>query len=166
MAFARSRLSPRQGPYGCMADEASSIVPGATDVAHYGTFLHQTVGGCLQAAGRDVILAHRLLKNRVPRTADYVLFTLELDCGGAGDRALGEAVGERRAVGEQSAVLGQPHLQAYAAALTRGVIASLCPVGNFASSYRDGAGNSLNGLNTFSPGQRKSRSFPVTIVRP
>ena len=44
-------------------------------IAHYGTFLHQTVGGRLQAAGSDVILAHRLLKNRVPRTADYVLFT-------------------------------------------------------------------------------------------
>ena len=44
-------------------------------VAHYGTFLHQTVGGRLQAAGRDVILAHRLLKNRVPRTGDYVLIT-------------------------------------------------------------------------------------------
>ena len=44
-------------------------------IAHYGTFLHQTVGGRLQAAGRDVILAHRLLKNRVPRMADYVLLT-------------------------------------------------------------------------------------------
>ena len=67
---------------------------------------------------------------------------------------------------EQRAVLGQPHLQALASALIRGVIASLCPVGNFASSYRDRAGSSLNGLNTFSPGRRKSRSFPVTIVRP
>ena len=42
-------------------------------IGHYGTFLHQTIGGRLQAAGRDVILAHRLLKNRVPATADYVL---------------------------------------------------------------------------------------------
>ena len=44
-------------------------------IAHYGTFIHQTVGGRLQAAGRDVILAHRLLKNRVARPAGYVLFT-------------------------------------------------------------------------------------------
>ena len=44
-------------------------------IAHYGTFLRQTVGGRLQAAGRDVILAHRLLKNRVTRTGDYVLLT-------------------------------------------------------------------------------------------
>ena len=44
-------------------------------IGHYGTFLHQTVGGRLQAAGRDVILAHRLLKNRVARTADYALLT-------------------------------------------------------------------------------------------
>ena len=44
-------------------------------IGHYGTFLHQTVGGRLQAAGRDVILAHRLLKNRVPRIADYILIT-------------------------------------------------------------------------------------------
>jgi len=44
-------------------------------VAHYGTFLRQTVGGRPQAAGRDVILVHRLLKNGVPRTCDYVLLT-------------------------------------------------------------------------------------------
>ena len=44
-------------------------------IGHYGTFLHQTIGGRVQAAGRDVILAHRLLKNRVPRTVDYVLVT-------------------------------------------------------------------------------------------
>lgn len=44
-------------------------------VGHYGTFLRQTVGGRPQAAGPDVILAHRLLKNRVPRSRDYVLLT-------------------------------------------------------------------------------------------
>jgi hypothetical protein len=44
-------------------------------IGHYGTFLQQTVGGRCQAAGRDVILVHRLLKNRVPQKADYALFT-------------------------------------------------------------------------------------------
>lgn len=44
-------------------------------VGHHGTFLRQTVGGRPQAAGTDVILAHRLLKNRVPRNTDYVLLT-------------------------------------------------------------------------------------------
>jgi hypothetical protein len=44
-------------------------------ICHYGTFLEQPVGGRTQAAGRDVILAHRLLKNRVERKADYVLLT-------------------------------------------------------------------------------------------
>ena len=59
-------------------------------IGHYGTFLHQTVGGRLQAAGRDVILAHRLLKNRVARSGDYVLFTepalrhMDVDAAAAG----------------------------------------------------------------------------------
>ncbi len=44
-------------------------------IGHYGTFLVQTIGGHAQTAGRDVILAHRLLKNGVPRDADYALFT-------------------------------------------------------------------------------------------
>jgi hypothetical protein len=44
-------------------------------IGHYGTFLQQTVGGRVQAAGKDVILAHCLLKNRVQRTVDYVLLT-------------------------------------------------------------------------------------------
>jgi hypothetical protein len=44
-------------------------------IGHYGPFLRQTVGGRVQAAGKDVILAHCLLKNRVPRKVDYALFT-------------------------------------------------------------------------------------------
>lgn len=44
-------------------------------VGHYGTFLEQTVGGRAQTAGRDVILAHRLLKNRVPQKDHYALLT-------------------------------------------------------------------------------------------
>ena len=65
-------------------------------IGHYGTFLHQTVGGRVQAAGRDVILAHRLLKNRVPRTGDYVLLTepalrhMDVDAEAAGLISHGE----------------------------------------------------------------------------
>jgi class 3 adenylate cyclase len=44
-------------------------------VAHYGRFLRHTVGGRGQAAGSDVILAHRLLKNRVNWTDGYLLLT-------------------------------------------------------------------------------------------
>jgi len=44
-------------------------------ICHYGIFLRQTVGDRVQAAGSDVILAHRLLKNRVPRKAGYALLT-------------------------------------------------------------------------------------------
>ncbi len=43
------------------------------------------------------------------------------------------------------------------------------PGGNSASAIRlpfHTGGSSLNGLNTFKPGRRKSLSFPVTIVRP
>lgn len=59
-------------------------------IGHHGPFLAQTVGGRRQAAGRDVVLAHRLLKNRFARGADYVLFTrsaldhMSLDPAGAG----------------------------------------------------------------------------------
>jgi len=44
-------------------------------VAHYGSFLRQTVGGRAQAAGPNVILAHRLLKNRLDRRGGYLLLT-------------------------------------------------------------------------------------------
>jgi hypothetical protein len=44
-------------------------------IGHYGAFLRQTVGGRVQAAGKDVILAHCLLKNRVSRREDYALLT-------------------------------------------------------------------------------------------
>lgn len=44
-------------------------------IGHYGPFLEQVVGGRAQSAGRDVILAHRLLKNAVPRGGDYTLLT-------------------------------------------------------------------------------------------
>jgi uncharacterized protein DUF2652 len=44
-------------------------------IGHYGSFVRQTVGGRAHAAGPEVILAHRLLKNAVPRKADYALLT-------------------------------------------------------------------------------------------
>jgi len=44
-------------------------------VAHHGRFLRQRVGGRRQAAGSDVILAHRLLKNGLTRERAYLLLT-------------------------------------------------------------------------------------------
>ncbi|MGH7278961.1 MAG: DUF2652 domain-containing protein [Candidatus Rokuibacteriota bacterium] len=44
-------------------------------VAHHGRFLRQVVGGREQAAGADVILAHRLLKNRLTSRRPYLLLT-------------------------------------------------------------------------------------------
>jgi Protein of unknown function (DUF2652) len=44
-------------------------------VGHHGSFLGQTVGGRSLSAGRDVILAHRLLKNRLRPEVDYALLT-------------------------------------------------------------------------------------------
>ncbi|MDX2168309.1 MAG: DUF2652 domain-containing protein [Deltaproteobacteria bacterium] len=46
-------------------------------IGHYGPFLQHRVAGRAQIAGADVILAHRLLKNGVGRTADYALLTRE-----------------------------------------------------------------------------------------
>jgi Protein of unknown function (DUF2652) len=59
-------------------------------IGHHGSFLRQIVGGRTQAAGADVILAHRLLKNGVPRHDDYALLTraalacMEVEPGAAG----------------------------------------------------------------------------------
>jgi hypothetical protein len=44
-------------------------------IGHHGAFIEQSVGERTQAAGRDVILAHRLLKNRLEPTANYALLT-------------------------------------------------------------------------------------------
>ena len=44
-------------------------------IGHYGSFVEYTVSGRAQIAGPDVILAHRMLKNRVTRKADYALLT-------------------------------------------------------------------------------------------
>lgn len=44
-------------------------------IAHHGAFLRQMVAGRPQLGGASVILAHRLLKNRLGRTAGYLLLT-------------------------------------------------------------------------------------------
>jgi hypothetical protein len=44
-------------------------------IAHHGRFLRQMVGDRSQAAGVDVILAHRLLKNGLVGTRAYLLLT-------------------------------------------------------------------------------------------
>jgi len=44
-------------------------------VAHHGTFLRQMVGSRSQAAGVSVVLAHRLLKNRLEGKPAYILLT-------------------------------------------------------------------------------------------
>jgi hypothetical protein len=44
-------------------------------IAHHGVFLRQTVAGRRQLGGANVILAHRLLKNRLAPTAGYLLLT-------------------------------------------------------------------------------------------
>lgn len=42
-------------------------------IVHYGSFLRQAVGGRPRVAGPDVVLAHRLLKNRVAGRAYALL---------------------------------------------------------------------------------------------
>lgn len=44
-------------------------------VAHHGRFLRQAVGGRSQVAGVNVILAHRLLKNRLAARRAYLMLT-------------------------------------------------------------------------------------------
>lgn len=44
-------------------------------VAHHGRFLRHEVGGRSQVAGTDVILAHRLLKNRLASRGAYLMLT-------------------------------------------------------------------------------------------
>jgi hypothetical protein len=44
-------------------------------VAHHGRFLRQTVGARTQAAGVNVVLAHRLLKNGSAGSRAYILLT-------------------------------------------------------------------------------------------
>jgi hypothetical protein len=75
VAAFRARQRELQADESCDCRACRSV--GSLDlkiVAHHGRFLRQMVGDRSQAAGVDVILAHRLLKNGVGRRA-YILLT-------------------------------------------------------------------------------------------
>jgi hypothetical protein len=72
----RARQREMQAANDCSCQACENI--GSLDlkiVAHHGRYLRQWVGGRDQAAGTDVILVHRLLKNRLLRRRAYLLFT-------------------------------------------------------------------------------------------
>ncbi len=77
-AFAafRSRQRELQADESCSCNACRNV--SSLDlkiVAHHGRFLRQAVGDRSQAAGVNVILAHRLLKNEYARSRAYMLFT-------------------------------------------------------------------------------------------
>ena len=77
-AFAafRNRQRELQADESCSCQACRSI--SSLDlkiVAHHGRFLRHVVGGRSQVAGVDVILAHRLLKNRLAGRRAYLLIT-------------------------------------------------------------------------------------------
>jgi hypothetical protein len=85
-------------------------------IAHHGAFLRQTVAGRRQLGGANVILAHRLLKNRLTPAAGYLLLTeaalrrMDIEPTAAGLRARSERyehLGEVRCfVAEPGALAG------------------------------------------------------------
>jgi len=73
VAAFRGRQRELQADDSCSCDACRNV--GNLDlkiVAHHGRFLRQMVGDRIQAAGVNVVLAHRLLKNSVGRRA-YIL---------------------------------------------------------------------------------------------
>src|SRR2546425_3937820 len=75
VAAFRDRQRELQADDSCSCDACRNV--GNLDlkiVAHHGRFLRQMVGDRSQAAGVNVVLAHRLLKNGVGRRA-YILMT-------------------------------------------------------------------------------------------
>jgi hypothetical protein len=77
-AFAafRQRQQAMQAGETCSCNVCSNIsVLDLKIVAHHGSFLRHAVGGRSQAAGPNVILAHRLLKNRLDGKRAYLLLT-------------------------------------------------------------------------------------------
>jgi len=75
VAAFRNRQRELQADDSCSCNACRSV--GNLDlkiVAHHGRFLRQMVGDRSQAAGVNVVLAHRLLKNGVGRRA-YILLT-------------------------------------------------------------------------------------------
>ena len=75
LAF-KHRQRQMQADETCSCNACSNI--GVLDlkiVAHHGRFLRHAVGGRSQVAGVDVILAHRLLKNRLASRRAYLMLT-------------------------------------------------------------------------------------------
>jgi class 3 adenylate cyclase len=76
VAAFRTRQRELQKDEGCACKACRNV--GSLDlkiVVHHGRYLRQDVGGRSQVAGRDVILAHRLLKNRLAPGRAYLLLT-------------------------------------------------------------------------------------------
>jgi hypothetical protein len=72
----RNRQREMQAAEACLCNVCRNISTlDLKIVAHHGWFLRQVVGGRGQVAGTDVILAHRLLKNRLVRRRAYLLLT-------------------------------------------------------------------------------------------
>ena len=72
----RNRQRELQADESCSCKACRSV--GSLDlkiIAHHGRFLRQVVGGRSQAAGVNVILAHRLLKNGRATSRGYILLT-------------------------------------------------------------------------------------------
>ncbi len=72
----RNRRRVLQADESCSCNACRNV--GTLDlkiVAHHGRFLRQTVGTRTQAAGVNVLLAHRLLKNGLAGSRAYVLLT-------------------------------------------------------------------------------------------
>lgn len=77
-AFAafRQRQQAMQADETCSCNACANIAKlDLKIVAHHGSFLRHAVGGHSQVAGVDVILAHRLLKNRLPTRRAYLMLT-------------------------------------------------------------------------------------------
>jgi len=72
----RNRQREMQADESCSCNVCRNIsILSLKIVAHHGRFLRQVVGGRGQVAGADVILVHRLLKNRLVRREAYLLLT-------------------------------------------------------------------------------------------
>jgi hypothetical protein len=85
-------------------------------ICHVGNVLRQRIAGHAELAGRDVILAHRLLKGAAPQRADarsYLLFTdaamlaLDVDPAALGAIGLTERYGELGAINGHLLDLGR-----------------------------------------------------------
>lgn len=96
-------------------------------IAHHGVFLRQTVAGRRQLGGANVILAHRLLKNRLRPAAGYLLLTeaalhrMEIAPTAAGLRAQSERYEH---LGEIRCFVAAPGALAGAATLTSRTVGS------------------------------------------